>query len=337
MNDVAAPGRRMVRALFRAVSVPGSAPHNVVTAKVYYPAIYSGTPVEKNTGNLPAEKSAAPYPIAIMMPGINVSPESYGWLATALTEAGFVTVLYGWICEELPGTVALSPGLDVGALKPETYGTRAPATALGALIADLEAQNASGPLAGRLDTDRILLGGHSAGGSVALFNARPDWFPGLKAVFSYGSHSKASTMLGYPPDTLLQLPDELPKLILGGSEDGVIAASIFRYGGAEGAKGDPTRPVLDTFEKACRSARGDVHVGIVRGANHFSLTWPPDNATGRPFLDWPIQRPEPDIRADLGALIVAFARAYVGDDAAAAAQLHRLLDDRSRVLHSATR
>ena len=326
----------MVRALFRAVAAPGPAPYNALSAKVYYPALYGATHAEKNTGALPVAQADRPYPLAILMPGINVSPEAYAWLATALVEAGFVAVIYGWIAEEMPGVVALSPGLDVDALKPEHYGKRASATALAAVLADLAAQNRAGPLAGRLDTDRILLGGHSAGGSVALFNARPDWFPGLSAVFAYGAHSKASTMLGYAPDTYLKLPDALPTLIMGGSEDGVIAASAFRYGG-DGGTPDPVGPVVRTFEQALSSARGDTHLAIVEGANHFSPCWPADPATGRPFLDRPETRPGADIRADLAALVTAFARGHVADDSAARQRLAALLADRARVRQAATR
>lgn len=332
--DTAQP---MVRALFRAVPPPAAAGDQpAIYTKLYYPALYSGTHEEKNTGMLPANAARAPFPIAILMPGINVSPDSYAWLATALAEAGFAALLYGWICEELPGMTALSPGLDVGALKPGAYAARSSATALPALLDDLAAQNASGPLAGQLDLSRILLGGHSAGGSTALFNARPDWFPGLAAVFAYGAHSQASTMLGHPAGTLLTLPDALPTLILGGSEDGVIAASAFRYQEDAGAP-DPTGPVVRTFEQALPRKRDDCHLAIVRGANHFSMAFPADPATGRPFLDGQPTRPEHEIRADLSGLILAFARAYVAGDETARDELRQRLADGNGLQRTATR
>jgi predicted dienelactone hydrolase len=326
----------MVRALFRAFPAPGRPPANVLSAKLHYPATYGGTPQENNTGLLPADRAGAPRPVAILMPGINVSPEGYGWLAAALAADGFVAVTYGWINEELPGMPALSPGLDVEALKPGAYGTRPSATALAPLLAGLAGENRDGPLAGLLDLDRVLLGGHSAGGSVALFNARPDWFAGLRAVFAYGAHSKASTMLGYPADTFLDLPDALPTLLLGGSEDGVIAASAFRYGGDGGAP-DPVGPVAQTFERALRRSHGDCHLGIVEGANHFSFCWPADPATGRPFLDRPETRPGEAIRTDLAALVLAFGRAHCHGDARARARLEAMLVNRARVRLGATR
>ena len=324
----------MVRALFRSIAMPD---RPALSCKVYYPALYGGTPFENNTGSIPAAVGNKLYPLAILMPGINVSPEAYGWLAAALARAGFVSVIYGWILEEMPGMVALSPGLDIDVLKPADYGTRPSATALAAVLADLAVQNTHGPLAGLLDLDRVLLGGHSAGGSVALMNARPDWFPGLRAAFAYGSHSKASTALGYPADALLKLPDVLPTLILGGSEDGVIAASAFRYGHDGSSQPDATGPVVRTFREALASTRGDCHLAIMRGANHFSPTWPSDTATGRPFLDWPTTRPDDEIRKDIAELIVHFARAYVAGDAAARQPLKALLDDERRVQLAETR
>ena len=327
-------GQPMVRALFRSVPMPGAP---ALSCKVYYPALYGNTLLENNTGSIPAARADRPYPICLFMPGINVSPEAYCWLATALAQADFVTVLYGWILEEMPGLTSLTPGLDINALKPDAYGTRPSATALQALLNDLATQNRSGPLAGLLDLDRVLLGGHSAGGSLALMNARPDWFQGLRAVFSYGSHSKASTMLGYAADALLKLPDALPTLILGGAEDGVIASSAFRYGNDGTQQPDAAGPVARTFHEALSRNQGDCYLALVRGANHFSFTHPADGATGRPFLDWPLKRPTEDIQQDLIALVTRFGQAHVLEDQAAQSQLKDLLSDRSRVQDSATR
>ncbi len=303
--------------------------------KVYYPAVYTGTPEQKNTGLLPAAPSDTARPVAILMPGINVAAESYGWIARGLAEAGFVAITYGWIAEEMPGLPALTPGLDIAALAPDRYGKSPSATALQALLDDLHRMNSSGPLSNQLDPGRVLLGGHSAGGSVALLNANPEWFSGLQAVFAYGSHSKASTMLGYPPDTYLNLPSAIPTLILGGSEDGVIAASAFRYGQGD-APPDPVTPLMQTFSQALSRRQGDSHLALVRGANHFSFCDPADPATGRPFLDWPTTRDDGEIRRDIRALVCDFARARVCFDADAERRLGALLADGARISVSAT-
>ena len=325
----------MTRALFRSVAVPGvDGPE--LSLKVYYPALYSGHLTERNTGLLPPDRTGGPYPVAILMPGINVAPESYAWLAHALVEAGFVAITYGWIVEELPGLPALTPGLDVSALAPDTYDQRPSASALQALLDDLNAQHADSHLAGLLDTDRILLGGHSAGGSVALMNAQPDWFAGLQAVFAYGSHSKASTLLGYAEDTVLALPDALPTLILGGDRDGVIAASAFRYGDGNGAP-DPVGPLRRTFDEGLGSDRGDCHLAIVAGANHFSPCWPADPATGRPFLDWETARDDGAIRGDIAEVVTLFGRAYVVGDPVAKQALAERLASTTQLVESQTR
>lgn len=327
MSPLGNGAQPMVRALFRSIPMAAhSALGGELHLKLYYPAVYEGSPEQKNTGMLPPAPCSAPRPVAILMPGINVAPESYGWIARALAEVGFVAICYGWISEELPGFPALSPGLDVQALTPEDYGRRPSATALAALLEDIRSINSAGPLAGQLDPARILLGGHSAGGSVALMNARPEWFPGLKAVFAYGSHSKASTMLGYAADSYLRLPADVPTLILGGSEDGVIAASAFRYGQGE-EPADPVGPLMRTFAEALPRQQGDSHLAILRGANHFSACWPADPATGRPFLDQACTRDESAIRADLAGLICDFAVARLQSDAVAEARLRERLQD----------
>lgn len=293
----------MVRAVFGTAPMPnGTALH----LKAHYPALYGGTLNERNTGMIPADLSQGPRPVAVIMPGINVAHESYAWLSTALVGAGFVAITYGWICEELPGLPALSPGLDVTALKPDAYGTRPSSTALAPLLDWLAEANAQGPLAGLLDLKRIVLGGHSAGGSVALMNADPDWFPGLRGVWSYGAHSKASTMLGYPEDTVLSLPGKLPTLLIGGDQDGVVAASAFRYGAAEGADPDPVGPLRRTLDEGLAAASAPSELRIIKGANHFSACYPADPATGRPFLDWPCQRDDAEIRAELATAITEF-------------------------------
>ncbi|MGJ8668762.1 MAG: alpha/beta hydrolase family protein [Oceanococcus sp.] len=327
----------MVRALFRSIASPAPAETPSLFAKVFYPGIYTGSDLEKNTGSLPLIPGENRFPLAILMPGINVTPEAYSWLAIALAEAGFVTAVYGWIVEEMPGMVALSPGLDISALAPDDYAQRPSATGLSAVIAELRAMDQSGLLAGRLDLDNIVLGGHSAGGSVALFNARPDWFPGLKAAFAYGSHSKASTMLGYPAETVLPLPDALPTLIMGGSEDGVIAASAFRYGEDGEQNPDPIGPLKRSFDEGLSSQREDCHLAIVNGANHFSMCWPQDSSTGRPFLDWPETRSNTDVRQDITDLVTQFAKAYVAQDVSALQQLSSTLSDTSRISQRARR
>ena len=98
-----------------------------------------------------------------------------------------------------------------------------------------------------------------------------------------------------------------------------------------------TGPVARSFHEALRSERGDSHLAILRGANHFSCAHPADGSTGRPFLDWPCGRPDEELRADLEALVTRFARAYVLGDSASRDALLASLRDQARITLSATR
>ena len=294
----------MVRAIYRAIAIADSpAPYDRASLKIFYPGDYGGSDEERNSGVIPAQNTGSPFPVVIIMPGINVGPEAYSWLAHELAQQGIVCVTYTLVAEEMPGYISLTPGLSIGALLPENYGDKASATALAPILAELASINDSGVLKGRLDLGKIVLGGHSAGGSVALLNARPDWFPGLCAAFSYGAHAGAATALGYGDDAMFDIPSVLPLLIMGGTQDGCIANSAGRYGDNDASA---TERVGRTFDQALSCYRGDSYLAIIDGANHFSMAWPADHSTGRPFIDLPTTRPEEELRALLSLLISQF-------------------------------
>jgi dienelactone hydrolase len=291
---------RKARAIFRACSVPGAPePHDRAALKIFYPALPDDGYEQRNAGLMPADKAAAPYPVVIIMPGINVGPDSYGWLASDLAHMGCIVVTYTFIAEEMPGYVSLTPGLDLSAITPETYGTRPSANVLAPVIDVLGRENAQGPLEGCVDTDRIILAGHSGGGSAALYNANPDWFPGVCGALAYAAHAGASTALGFEENTVLPLPDAVPMLLAVGTRDGVIANSAHRYGG------DGDR-VQETFERGFSRDSGDSYLVEVAGGNHFSIAWPLDESTGRHFLDEPEEGEPRSIRDFLSQLLIAF-------------------------------
>ena len=78
-----------------------------------------------------------------------------------------------------------------------------------------------------------------------------------------------------------------------------------------------------TFDQALSGSREDSYLAIIEGANHFSLAWPLDDSTGRPFIDLPTTEPDENLRALLGELICRFIRATVRGDEPA----RQLLDD----------
>jgi pimeloyl-ACP methyl ester carboxylesterase len=284
--------------------VPGAAsPHDRVTLKICYPALPDDGEEQRNAGVVPADSAGSPYPVVVFMPGINIGPESYAWLASRLALAGIVTVTYTYVAEEMPGFESLTPGLDLSAITPGEYGTRPSASVLPAIFRALEVENGQGVLGGVLDTDRVILAGHSGGGSVALFNSNPDWFPQVRGAIAYGAHGAAATMLGFPENTILRLADAVPLLLIGGTRDGVIAASAARYGDEPG---EPLQRIRDTFDRGIEADRGDCYLVEIEGANHFSMAWPQDETTGRAFLDWSEEADGDAIRDLVAALVERF-------------------------------
>lgn len=316
-----------VRAFYRCAKAPGSdAPYDAINIKVYYPAAYGNRFAERDTGFIPADADRGPFPVALILPGINLSHEGYGWLAQRLAAAGFVALTYSWTAREFNGLISLSPGLQTQWLTPEGYGKQPSCPALPPLFAELEALQQEGLLAGLLDLENIVLGGHSAGGSMALLNANQDWFPRVRGAFSYAAHTAGNAHLGWKDGAIMPL-FRTPLLIMGGNRDGVIAASRHRYGGKVDAipsADHATDSVLRTFREGAPEGS---RLLIVEGANHFSLVWPQDAATGRPFLDWRVQGSGRAIRQYLAQAIVSFC-AWACGNRAAAKQLDALCNEK---------
>jgi len=306
-----------VRALFEAATVQqATAPYDTVHLKVFYPAAAEQGADTLELGVVPADPGGAPYPVVLLFNGIDCGPDRYQWLAQTLAGRGSVAITFSWVAEMLPGFVALTPGIDMALGRAGSIPERPSAAALPALFDALERLQARGPLAGLLDLDHIVLGGHSAGGRVAVDSADPRFDPRISGAFAYGAHTGGFVMLGHPPETILPLPDRLPLLLMVGTSDGVIPGSARRYGAQWQ---DAVAPVERTFRDALAGGRGDSWLLVIDGANHFSIADPPDDpATGRAFLDRPAEHPAPEIRALIGEAVgrfvdVAVGRARAGD------------------------
>lgn len=315
--------RVRVRAVYNAATVPGrDAPYGTVTIKTHYPCRFGDSFKERDTGFVPVDESAAPLPVVVIMPGINVGQESYGWLARELAAAGFAALTYNWVTVEVGGRASLSPGVALDSLHRDRYGEEPSCPALPAILGELARMQQNGLLAGHLDLDRIVLGGHSAGGTMALLNANADWFPGLRGAFAYAAHTAGNVRLGWPDDSIMPLAPDLPLLVMGGTRDGVIAASSHRYRASDAP--DPNDRIERTFHEAIGGNGGDRHLLIVEGANHFSFVHPRDTTTARAYLDRKAHGSGKRLRAYLAELVVDFCRRTCTNDAQAAAAFERL-------------
>ncbi|WP_181309703.1 alpha/beta hydrolase family protein [Nocardioides campestrisoli] len=322
--DVADPG--LVRSHRTAVRVPGTAaPFDTMHVTVRYPALAARTELERMSGVLPADPAGAPYPVVVVLPGINVASSGYLGLAVTLARAGMVCVTFDWVGELFPGQHGLTPGVDLDAVSPQTYGSRPTTPALGAVLAALSGAQGAGPLAGLLDLDRVGIFGHSAGGTVALQSARAAWFPQVRAVATYGAHTMASQQLGFEAGTLLASPVEAAVMLVAGTADGVVAASAVRYGEEAGAPGHD--PVERTWLEALPLA-AEAWLVRLAGAGHMLPAAPEDATSARGFLEEPTDADQDHLRGVLAELVTTFFAARLIGDAESKAALDRWHDHR---------
>ncbi|MFD3934656.1 dienelactone hydrolase family protein [Streptomyces sp. NPDC058611] len=302
-----------VRSEWRACRVPGlKEPYDTAHLRLFYPARATGSDAERLTGVIPADAGRAPFPVVLLLPGINVPADSYRWLAVLLAGRGLVAVTAELVGELFGGSRGVTPGIDLEACAPGSYGTRATTPLIGAVLGALAEPAPASPLDGLLDLERVVLGGHSAGGTVALQSAAH--VPGLRGVFTYGAHTLVAGALGHPPGTVLPVGARVPVLLMSGEHDGVIAASTDRYGAAPAADADPDPdPVARTFDEALADA-GGAHAWVrVAGAGHFALCEPVDATSARGFLEAAPEAGGDDAgsraRPLIGRLVAAFCTA----------------------------
>ncbi|MBH8566947.1 dienelactone hydrolase [Nostoc sp. CENA67] len=322
-----------IRAFFEAAKVVQSSqsPYDLIHLKIFYPAKMLGTDLEKDMGIIPVNPEQAPFPVVIFFNGANCDAQLYQWLAVKLAERGLVVVIFNWVAEVMPGIISLTPGVDVAAWHPQVYGTAPTASALPALLSKLEQLQNEGILAGTLDLQRIILGGHSVGGRVAIESADPRFFDQVVASFAYGAHTAGGVAMGYEAGTILPLPDSLPMLLMGGTCDGVIANSSYRYGVSVG---DATTSVIRTFQEAIAGGRNDSYLVLLEGANHFSMADTIDSTTARPYLDFPATQPQENFRSLMAEIIGLFIDSYVRQEPGAYQKLDQLLNSTNHLIKS---
>ena len=301
-----------VRSFWRAVQVETEdPPYNTIHLKIYYP-------FSDERGNL--EKF--PLPVVIFFNAVNCESRMYHWLAIELVESGAIVVTFNWVADNPTGTINLSPGVDLNSWK-KSYGKLPTASGLPSILNELERLQSIEKLRGIIDLEKIILGGHSIGGRVALENADPYWFSRVKAAFGYAAHCLTPVALRYSRATLRQLPSQLPILLMGGTKDGIIAKSSSSYG-LEG--NDPIAPLIDTFSEGFSSENNDKYLVLFQGANHYSIADPIDLTQENIYTDFPSMRPQEEYRNLIGKIIVNFIQAFVCHNTFAQVRLDCILD-----------
>ena len=314
-----------VRSFWRAIQVKDSpSPYDRIHLKVFYPSDDSQA---QPFSDAPAAKDLAPFRVVIFFNGFNCSLSTYQWLAIELAARGLVVVLFDWLVKNQ--NVFLSPGVNLAALRSETYGTVPSASALPLLIEELDNLQSDGILAGLLDLQKIILGGHSAGGRLALENAEPKFFDRLAGAFSYGAHSAAPMSMGYNSGTILPLPDSLPMLLMGGTEDGVIANNSKIYGLEKWST--PATPIIRTFREAIKHERNDSCLVVVEGANHFAIANPADPTLSVTALDFASKGSEVETRSFIASTIGLFIDTLKRDRSYPKSQFVQLLQNNSLI------
>ena len=67
---------------------------------------------------------------------------------------------------------------------------------------------------------------------------------------------------------------------------------------------------------------------------HFSIAYPFDSTTGRPFLDFPATKPEAELRDLMTEAIALFIDAHISHQAIALDALHQLLASSNSLIAS---
>jgi len=320
----------LVRALLRVAKVKeASALYDSINLKIFYPAL-AGNEVERESSVLPADSAQASFPVVVFLPGVNMGADQYQWLAVDLAQRGLVVVLMAWIAENLPGRVSYSPGINMSMVSPDTYGNGPSSTSLESIFTVLNDLQAQSVLAGLLDLNRIVLGGHSAGGTMALMNANPKFFPQVVGAFAYGSNVLATTVLGkFPGGVIPPLPCQCPVLLIGATEDGIGDHHNQHFGRPDQRAADT---IVETFDSALTGGRGDSYVAILAGANHHTIAYPLDETIGRTYFDLPERESNQALRELLAELVGDFLEAHVCLRAEAKKRLDDRLQDNLRLL-----
>ena len=294
------------------------------TGRIYYPALNEVKTSDQYSIFFPADRSNAPYPAVVFLQGANVDTEQYEYLFEHITSYGYIVLavtefmpsgknLEGqflnlfpdgaaepavWLTSMmLPDLVTYLENINTSVHDPIPIGAvnepddpnnidfgykdvvRNPR---GTTVADLS----HSLFEGMVDTNNIVLAGHSMGGMLALLCSntgivnppRPlggSFTNHIVGCFVYGAHSFTSSGTGYPT------PVNVPLLMLGGEKDGVAAGPV--PGNANASGYERIKYTFNSFVPA--SGNNSRYIIGIKGANHLSVGTRPDPLVDRSFLD----------------------------------------------------
>ena len=280
--------RPPVRAVWDAVRVPGStAPYDTVHYRVAFPAAAPDPARDPVLGLVPPDRDG--LPVVVLHANFNMDGIGLRWLECELALAGFAVVTPQWVGPMVDGRPGLPTGVDFATLD-HNYLDELLHSLAGCLVAD------------HLDLTRVVLGGHSAGGTLALLAAHR-----VAGGFSYGGHTRAQRGQGHGVDHYLPLAGDSPLLLMAGTADGV-AGAIANAQGHDVS----VLPMREAFRQSVAPGR-PAWLVLVEGADHYAFLGEYDGSTGRGYLESPGPRDPAEVRAVLAPVIVDFVRGCVED------------------------
>jgi len=310
-----------VRGLYEAFRVSDglSPPYDTGRMKILYPAS------EETAFFTEAKDSDAPFPVIVFIGGPLVESNRYQWLGERLVEDNDVV----FVSYDILGVLG-EPSIITETT--QAFDVETPSEVLETVFKKLRGWNRDGILAGKLDLERVVLGGHSAGGTMALMNGNEDFFPGVVGVFTYASHLATGSVFGFPPASIIPLTSTVPILLMGGTEDGVIMSLSYR---SDTEWTSPTEPIERTFDEAFPSGK-PVYYMAFNGFNHLALVDPIDTTVGSGFNDSMAAVEKDVMKERLVGTISLFVREHVFEDEEAADELMGMVNDPPRYISSAS-
>ena len=296
-----------VRAVYTAVEVAGArAPWDVAHVRVDFPAADVST-ADPSLGLIGVDPSRGLLPVVVLHGNFNCPPHYYQWLAHRLALAGYAAVTFTWVTTWLDARAGLTTGIDLSAIAPDATVLRSPHLLLEPLLDALTRVPDVGPA---LDVSRVVLGGHSAGGTLALLCTSREWHPSVRGAFSYAGHTRAQVPQGLGTDTYLPVPGDVPLLLVAGTADGVVGAIASRQGHT-----GTDHPMVATRQRAV-PADADAWLVLIDGADHYSVCEGYDASTGRGYLETPGPADPVGVREEFASLVLDLCAVAFDEDAA---------------------